>query len=407
MQGLQDALPVFNSVGRLSGRQRRPPGPRPLEQSINRAFDCCASPGLSFGSHFVLWFQIWASLGLALAAGAALTLAVLRHLSLSSMAAAIAAAAAACFVLALGYKVVTGQERLVFLHHALLAVAAAVIALRVMGRPILPYAEILVVCFGILLAVGRLGCLCAGCCHGRPHRWGVRYGDRHVEEGFSPALSGVRLVPVQLLESAWAGIAALACLAMIVNGALKGLALAAFLPIYAIGRFACEFLRGDPFRVWRGPLSEAQWLSIVLCTASLAAQATGLLPSNPVVLASGSLALAMMLISLLAPAFRQKLQPFHPRQIDAFAQAVRTEEAPDRITVHPVEPGWTFSRGWIEHDGRRCLHWTVSGVPGGRLNALANLLLHLERLPSDTPLRLRAGRTVNHILAFPAKEETG
>lgn len=51
-------------------------------------------------------------------------------------------------------------------------------------------------------AVGRLGCLFAGCCAGTPtgSRWGVWSSDRRV---------GTRRVPVQLLESAAAGTLAL------------------------------------------------------------------------------------------------------------------------------------------------------------------------------------------------------
>lgn len=51
------------------------------------------------------------------------------------------------------------------------------------------------------MAVGRLGCLFAGCCVGRPtaSRWGLWSSDRRV---------GVRRIPVQLLESGAAAVLA-------------------------------------------------------------------------------------------------------------------------------------------------------------------------------------------------------
>jgi len=51
-------------------------------------------------------------------------------------------------------------------------------------------------------AIGRLGCLLGGCCVGRPttSRWAVWSSDRRV---------GTLRIPVQLMESAMAGVLAL------------------------------------------------------------------------------------------------------------------------------------------------------------------------------------------------------
>jgi hypothetical protein len=375
-----------------------------LEQRISSALDRHVRWGVCWGGRTRPAFQLYAGLGLAMSVAAALVLVHVRGLAPAWMAAAIAGAGAACWILALGYKVITGEERLVFLHHAALAIAAAALTLHAAGEPVLPYVEVLAICFGLLLAVGRLGCLHAGCCHGRPHDWGVRYGARHVEEGFPPALEGVRLLPVQLLESAWTGSAALACALSLAAGTPTGLALACFLPLYAVCRFVCECFRGDSVRTWRGPLSEAQWICAGLCAVSLFSQITGALPSNVLTLALASAALTLVLGALAFPRLRRRMQPFHPADLDAIAAAVRAEAAPGAIAVSSTTQGWRFSRGRIHVNGVSCLHWAVSGFPSARLPPLARLLLRLEGLPPGTPLQLDAARPVVHILAFPGQE---
>lgn len=379
---------------------------RTFENQLDQTLDRSVTRDLSWRGRMIPAFQLFAGLGLTLAIGAALALAHVRGLSFWWMAAAIAAAGAACFLFVLGYKVITGEERLVFLHHAAVAIAAAALTLRAAGQPLPPYTEILAICFGLLLGVGRLGCLHAGCCHGRPHDWGVRYGERHVEEGFPPSLQGVRLIPVQLLESVWTGLATLASLLSLAAGAPAGLTLACFLPLYATGRFACELLRGDSARTWWGPLSEAQWICIGLATASLLSQWTGALPSNALSLILASAAVALLLGAFASPRLRRRVQPFHPIDLNAIAEAVRAEAAPGTIAVSSTAQGWRFSRGWIQADGGHCLHWAVSGFPGepSHVGALARLLLRLEDLPPNTLVQLDATRPVLHILAFPAQE---
>lgn len=97
-------------------------------------------------------------------------------------------------------------------------------------------------------AVGRLGCLLGGCCAGVParSRWAVWSSDRRI---------GTRRVPVQLLESAAAGLLAL------VTGAIAqheptpfpaGLLFVAGLAAYVIVRQLLFPLRGIPRATRRG-----------------------------------------------------------------------------------------------------------------------------------------------------------
>lgn len=122
---------------------------------------------------------------------------------------------------------------------------------------------------GLLLGmtVGRLGCLLGGCCAGRPtsSRWGVWSSDRRL---------GVRRIPVQLLESALAGVVAtLALLAVLqLRTGGSGLVFVASLAVYVAGRQLLFPLRDIP-------RATAHGRTITLISASLVAvgSVTGLL----------------------------------------------------------------------------------------------------------------------------------
>ena len=77
---------------------------------------------------------------------------------------------------------------------------------------------------GVFLTCGRCGCLMVGCCHGKPFRWGVRYGEAHAREGFPAVYVGARLFPVQALEAVIVAAVVSACAVAIVLGAPAGTA---------------------------------------------------------------------------------------------------------------------------------------------------------------------------------------
>ncbi|OJV60991.1 MAG: hypothetical protein BGO38_09790 [Cellulomonas sp. 73-145] len=81
------------------------------------------------------------------------------------------------------------------------------------------------------MTVGRLGCLFAGCCVGRPtaSRWGVWSSDRHL---------GVRRIPVQIMESSLCSVlAALSAVAVVTSHAAgSGLVLIVGFAAYLVGR---------------------------------------------------------------------------------------------------------------------------------------------------------------------------
>src|SRR5439155_22019386 len=88
-------------------------------------------------------------------------------------------------------------------HHEIDVMINAALLLWLLGQPLLPYLDLTILGIGMFLACGRVGCLMVGCCHGRPHSWGVRYKQEHADAGFAPYYVGVRLFPIQAVESLW------------------------------------------------------------------------------------------------------------------------------------------------------------------------------------------------------------
>lgn len=98
----------------------------------------------------------------------------------------------------------TGEEYLLNSYHAqavFLTLSGAL--LRLWRQPAPAYLDLAAIGIAAMIACGRIGCLTAGCCHGRPLRWGARhgvcYGPDHVAEGLELYLAGVRLFPTQAL----------------------------------------------------------------------------------------------------------------------------------------------------------------------------------------------------------------
>jgi len=86
------------------------------------------------------------------------------------------------------------------------------------------------------VAVGRLACFSAGCCHGTPTDlpWGVDFGD------------GLRRHPTQLYEFAFHATFAVVLLALQARGLFKGQLIKLYIIGYLTYRFFTEFIRPEP-----------------------------------------------------------------------------------------------------------------------------------------------------------------
>jgi len=158
-------------------------------------------------------------------------------------------------------RAITGLEEIVLLEQVWFAYACVAALLWLLGEPLLPYLDAFSVSLCPFLCMGRVGCLLAGCCHGRPSRLGITYGEEWARDGSPPHMVGVRLFPVQGLEALgltllWASGFATLLLAG------TGYATVWFLVGYAILRFGLEGLRGDPRPELFG-FSEARWMCLL------------------------------------------------------------------------------------------------------------------------------------------------
>ncbi len=118
-------------------------------------------------------------------------------------------------------------------------------------------------------AIGRIGCLTAGCCFGLPwnNRFAVTYTDILGE-----APLNTKLFPIQLTESLLLFVLFILLLAIYRSkSAKKGTTYKVYLISYGFIRFSLEFFRGDKIRGLLWGLSTSQWISIfiIIITISL------------------------------------------------------------------------------------------------------------------------------------------
>ncbi|MBI4887781.1 MAG: prolipoprotein diacylglyceryl transferase [Acidobacteria bacterium] len=117
---------------------------------------------------------------------------------------------------------------------------------------------------------GRLGCLAAGCCYGRPTSvaWAITFTNPLAAANVGTPL-GIPLHPTQLYEAGAELLILGVLLATERRGrAFRGRTFWAYMFLYAVSRFIIEFYRGDPRGVVLG-LSTSQFISVVLAPLSL------------------------------------------------------------------------------------------------------------------------------------------
>jgi phosphatidylglycerol:prolipoprotein diacylglycerol transferase len=125
-----------------------------------------------------------------------------------------------------------------------------------------PVFDVLAVCTAIVHGFGKIGCLMAGCCHGKvcSSTLGIVY-----ENPLSQAHPlHTPLYPVQLMDAAIIFGAALFLIWYRNHKKFSGELMLWYVFIYATGRFMSEFLRGDDDRGFVGIFSQSQWVSIAL-----------------------------------------------------------------------------------------------------------------------------------------------
>jgi len=209
-------------------------------------------------------FKRWAYLGLVLGIAVAIALTSVLLLSLVVTIAIIAAAILLFLVRRLISVWTCRGHQLVFYHYFIAIVLLAALGAWLSARPVLPYVDVTVIGFAVFIAIGRIGCLMVGCCHGRPAGFGVCYHARDVTAAFDQRFLGVRLFPIQVLESVWLFFIAVAGVYLIRSEYRPGVVLIWFILLYCPARFFFEFLRWRPASAFFLGLTEAQWTSLLL-----------------------------------------------------------------------------------------------------------------------------------------------
>ena len=340
-------------------------------------------------------FRVCGSAGLALSALAAALLARAFGLSVWAIALLWCQALLAGWCLAVVEKVVRSREALVYYHHQFAVLGLSWITLMALGMPVLPYLDVAALSLGVFLACGRLGCFQAGCCHGRPHRWGVRYHSSHTEGRVAVCLDGVRLAPVQLMESGWVMISVLLAI-LLRNG--PGSSLSIYLGAYAAGRFWLEFLRGDASRPYFARFSEAQWTSLATLALLLAAGAFGLLPLY------WWQAAALLSVAAVPRGDRVLFGAAHVHEIaQALTIALEQSTAAGRLYVAETSLGLRISASTVREDDRTLDVFSFSreGRPlaGPTARQLATLAARLRQW--DQPAEMAGGNRGVYCVLIP------
>jgi phosphatidylglycerol:prolipoprotein diacylglycerol transferase len=153
----------------------------------------------------------------------------------------------------------------VFYGGLILAVIVALWYIRRVGLPLWTTCDVFAPGIALGHVIGRLGCLFAGCCYGKPTTlpWGITFTNPDAARNVGTPL-GVPLHPTQIYEAG----AELAILMILLATERKGRPFAGrtfwlYMLLYAISRFVIEFYRGDA-RGTVGIFSTSQFISIVL-----------------------------------------------------------------------------------------------------------------------------------------------
>ena len=153
-------------------------------------------------------------------------------------------------------------------------IAAVTVALAYIWRRRMPmWTTTDVFAPGIALGhvVGRLGCLLAGCCFGRPTSvpWAISFHDPNAFATSGTPL-GVSLHPTQLYEAGAEALILAFLLAFERRGRpFPGRTFWSYMLLYGVSRFIIEFYRGDPRGTVFDALSTSQFVSVILVPLSV------------------------------------------------------------------------------------------------------------------------------------------
>jgi phosphatidylglycerol---prolipoprotein diacylglyceryl transferase len=160
------------------------------------------------------------------------------------------------------FAALVSQGGLVWYGGVLGVLLASMVYTRIKKLNWLLFGDIITPACALGLAIGRIGCLLAGCCYGAPGHlpWAIHY-PRHHET------SGVGVHPAPLYETGSMLLVLVLLLRLDAKKPFNGFIMACFFILAGIVRFALEYSRGD----------RLIWLSSLDISASQAVSLLGIL----------------------------------------------------------------------------------------------------------------------------------
>ncbi len=153
----------------------------------------------------------------------------------------------------------------VYYGGLLLALAASAWYLRRAKLPAWKVADLCAPGIALGQAIGRLGCLSAGCCYGKPTTlpWGITFTSQYAFDNVGVPLN-IPLHPTQLYESISTFLLFIYLMWRLRKNHFTGQIILEYLFIYAGLRFIIEFFRDDERGfVLHGLLSTSQFIGIL------------------------------------------------------------------------------------------------------------------------------------------------
>jgi len=159
----------------------------------------------------------------------------------------------------------------VFYGGLIAAVVVALLYLRRHKMPLWTTTDVFAPGIALGHVIGRLGCLLAGCCFGKPATvpWAITFTDPAAMANVGTPI-GVPLHPTQLYE---AGAEAL-ILAFLLwwerrGRPFPGRTFWSYMLLYSVSRFVIEFYRGDSRGMVFDTMSTSQFVSVLLVPLSI------------------------------------------------------------------------------------------------------------------------------------------
>ncbi|MGE0460214.1 MAG: prolipoprotein diacylglyceryl transferase [Vicinamibacterales bacterium] len=159
----------------------------------------------------------------------------------------------------------------VFYGGLIAAVVVCIYQLRKHRLPLWQSGDLFAPGIALGYMVGRMGCLLAGCCYGRPTdvAWAITFTDPAANLNVGTPLN-VPLHPTQAYESIAGLVIFVALLAFEKRGrTFPGRTFWMFVLLYSVSRFIIEFYRGDDRGFVFDMVSTSQAISLVLAPLSL------------------------------------------------------------------------------------------------------------------------------------------